>query len=418
MTGIVSSFPFPSLSISIHLHPSISVSLYLSIYQPAPPFSFTMSTTTYRKLQVHTLSSDFRRATHIITQTLPSPSSLKPYAVLIQVYYAGINASDINYCAGRYTPGVKPPMDCGFEGIGVIRAVGSKLVKNRAFRVGSTVGFTSYGAFSEYTSVSSRQCVPLPMMKQPDPRILPLLVSGVTASIALDEVGELHKTANQTVLVTAAAGGTGVFAVQLAKLAGHHVIGTCSSPQKAAMLKKLGCDRVVNYKQESLFRVLKKEYPKGLDIVYECVGGEMFEAATKKLAAKGRLIVIGAISGYKNQTAFGATRGPGTNSDGDSKVQQRVATPLPMRLLRNSSSVRGFFLNDYSAQIPAHIGKLSALMQSGKLVSVVDPNSAEFFGLEDIARALDHMYSGGNAGKVVVRMCADAAPLGATKSRL
>jgi len=65
------------------------------------------------------------------------------------------------------------------------------------------------------------------------------------------------------VLVTAAAGGTGQFAVQLAKLAGCHVIGTCSSDSKAEMLKSMGCDRVINYNKEKLSSVLKTEYPRG-----------------------------------------------------------------------------------------------------------------------------------------------------------
>lgn len=64
-------------------------------------------------------------------------------------------------------------------------------------------------------------------------------------------------------LVTAAAGGTGQFAVQLAKIAGCHVIGTCSSPAKVKLLTELGCDRVVNYNEEKLADVLRKEYPKG-----------------------------------------------------------------------------------------------------------------------------------------------------------
>jgi len=62
---------------------------------------------------------------------------------------------------------------------------------------------------------------------------------------------------------TAAAGGTGQFAVQLAKLAGNHVIGTCSSRDKVEFLKRLGCDRVINYKEEDVYSVLQKEYPKG-----------------------------------------------------------------------------------------------------------------------------------------------------------
>lgn len=85
--------------------------------------------------------------------------------------------------------------------------------------------------------------------------------TGLTASIALEQVGQMKS--GQTVLVTAAAGGTGVFAVQLAKLAGNHVIGTCSSDEKIGMLKQLGCDRVINYKKENFAKVLKTEYPQG-----------------------------------------------------------------------------------------------------------------------------------------------------------
>ena len=106
------------------------------------------------------------------------------------------------------------------------------------------------------------------------------------ASLALEQTGEIKS--GQTVLVTAAAGGTGVFAVQLAKLAGCHVIGTCSSSDKVSLLKSLGCDRVVNYKTESLHDVLKKEYPRGIDVVYESVGGEIFNTAARHLAIHGK----------------------------------------------------------------------------------------------------------------------------------
>lgn len=109
-------------------------------------------------------------------------------------------------------------------------------------------------------------------------------------------------TSGETVLVTAAAGGAGQFAVQLAKLAGNHVIGTCSSDDKVAMLKvrrgyfyyvsscgsrdhlykDLGCDRVINYKKEDFKTVLRKEYPKGIDIIFESVGGKFFDICLKR----------------------------------------------------------------------------------------------------------------------------------------
>jgi len=159
--------------------------------------------------------------------------------------------------------------------------------------------FSKFGAFAEYIAVDERNCYSLPSLS---PKFLPLMVSGLTASISLDQVGQMKS--GETVLVTAAAGGTGLFAVQLAKLAGNHVIGTVSSDNKATILKELGCDRVINYRTENLNDVLKKEYPKGIDLVYESVGGDMFDVCVRHLAVHGRLIVIGAISGYKDGSAW------------------------------------------------------------------------------------------------------------------
>jgi hypothetical protein len=102
----------------------------------------------------------------------------------------------------------------------------------------------------------------------------------------------------EVVLVTAAAGGTGHIAVQLAKLAGNHVIGTCSSEAKAQLLRELGCDREINYRTEDLDRVLKQEYPKGINLVFDCVGKEVFDTCVDNLAVRGRLVAIGFISEY------------------------------------------------------------------------------------------------------------------------
>lgn len=102
------------------------------------------------------------------------------------------------------------------------------------------------GAFSEYLILPERLAIPIPNL---DPGFVPLIVSGMTASISLEKVGELKS--GEKVLITAAAGGTGQFAVQLAKLAGCHVIGTCSTDEKVAFLKTLGCDRPINYKKKT-----------------------------------------------------------------------------------------------------------------------------------------------------------------------
>jgi len=196
------------------------------------------------------------------------------------------------------------------------------------------------------------------------------------------------------VLVTAAAGGTGQFAVQLAKLAGCHVIGTCSSPDKVAFLRSIGCDRPIDYTKEKLADVLKAEYPKGVDVVYESIGGEVFQTCLNALAYKGRLIIIGFISGYESSTGASPLK---------------IQTPaLVTRLLAKSQSLRGFMLFTYAPDFPEFSAKLVKLFQEGKLICAVDNGKASttgsFRGLESIAEAVDYLFSGKNIGKIVVEL--------------
>jgi len=346
---------------------------------------------TYRKIEATKVSADFRNITRIVSAPIKTPVGDQ---VLVQQEFVGINASDINYTAGKYIPGIKAPFDCGLEAIGTVVAVGENVKK---LKVGDAVTTTAYGAFAEYQLVKEKSAIKVPFV---DASILPLLVSGLTASIALEQTGQIVK--GETVLVTAAAGGTGLFAIQLAKLAGCHVIGTCSSPEKVDVLKRLGCDRVIDYKKESLHNVLKQEYPKGVDVVYESVGGEFFDICARNLAVKGRLIIIGFISGYKDQSGW-------SGSKSQEKEQKRAGPPLPVLLLGKSASVRGFFLNDYVPLWSKHATTLASLFQQGKIKSFVDEK--KFVGLEQVADAIDYMYSGQNIGKVVVNVRAPKSKL-------
>ena len=90
----------------------------------------------------------------------------------------------------------------------------------------------------------------------------------MAVSSGLQEAGRMRS--GETVLVTAAAGGVGQFAVQLAKQAGNTVIATCGTNDKARLLRRLGADRVINYRKESLKEVLKKEYPKASSLQTNC----------------------------------------------------------------------------------------------------------------------------------------------------
>lgn len=335
--------------------------------------------------QCHALTSNFRQAAQLVKRPLyPLPAvGLKPNEVLVKNSYVGINASDINWTAGRYDPTAKPPFDLGFEGLGEIVARGKNVSK---LKDGQFVTYMKYGSFTDLITIDSRNVFPIPSK---DPGYLPLLVSGMTASIALEEVGRIRpdKKPAETVLVTAAAGGTGQFAVQWAKLHGCHVIGTTSSDLKAKFLSEIGCDRVINYKTEDVDQALKRDFPGGVDCVYESVGGGMFDVCLDNLAPKGRLVVIGFITDYKDEKM--------------GFKPNKSLSLLPATLLRKSASVGGFFLFHYADQFSLHFLRLARLYAEGKLTSKVD---LAFRGLDSIPDAVDYLHSGKNVGKVVVEL--------------
>ncbi|KAI8913074.1 hypothetical protein DFJ77DRAFT_511582 [Powellomyces hirtus] len=338
---------------------------------------------TFRKYVVHQLSTDFEQATRLETvKTSEELAKLGPTQIAIKHQYWAINASDINYTAGRYDPTVKPPFDCGFEAVGEVVAVGSSV---KRLKVGSAVAVMTYGAFSELQIIDERSVIPVPSVRA---EVLPLLVSGLTSYLALKHNGQMKR--GETVLVTAAAGGAGQIAVQLAKLAGNTVIGTCSSDAKAEILKKLGCDRVINYKTENTRKVLRKEYPNGIDIVFESVGGQMLHDCASCLAVKGRLIVIGSISNYATDQGESGRKATGFGSDSISTVS----------LLNKSATVTGFFLPHYTREYPGALKDMMAQVAAGQLHPLLE--MADFEGIADIPKAIQYLHEGRNIGKVVV----------------
>lgn len=325
---------------------------------------------TYQKLVVVQSHDDLRQAVEVQTVPMDQPAADE---VLVRTMYTGVNAADYLMAAGRYLAATPPPYDLGAESVGEVVAAGADVT---GIAVGDAV-FAMGGGYREYFVQKASRVIPMPSAMR---EAVVLGVSGLTASIALNETGEM--TSGETVLVTAAAGGTGSMAVQLAKIAGNTVIGTAGSDEKVEYLRSIGCDRPINYRQEDVKAVLKEEFPRGVDIVFECVGGEMFDVAVKSLAVRGRLIAIGAISEYES--------GP-----------QAVTSPrINHRLLGKSASVRGFWLMHFLDRAKEHAARLISLVQSGELVLTVD--EARFSGVEGAFDALAHMYNGQNVGKVVV----------------
>ncbi|KAJ6716641.1 hypothetical protein OIU74_009222 [Salix koriyanagi] len=334
----------------------------------------------YEKLVVHTLSHNFRNATHIVRTPLRLP--IGSHQALVKVIYAGVNASDVNFSSGRYFSGKNQdlssslPFDAGFEAVGIVAAVGESVTD---LKVGTPAALMTFGSYAEFTVVPAKHILPVP---RPDPEVVALLTSGMTASIALEKCGQMKS--GEAVLVTAAAGGTGQFAVQLAKLAGNTVVATCGGNKKAILLKQLGVDRVIDYKAEDVKMVLKKEFPKGIDIIYESVGGDMFDLCLNALAMHGRLIVIGMISQYQGEHGWTPAN----------------YTGLCEKILAKSQTVAGFFLLQHTHLWAQHLDRLYNMFASGKLK--VELDQKRFDGVHSVADAVEYLHSGKSVGKVVV----------------
>ena len=206
--------------------------------------------------------------------------------------------------------------------------------------------------------------------------------TGISGLVGIEQVGELKS--GETVAISAAAGGLGHIIVQVAKKAGNHVIGLCGSDDKAARLRQIGCDRVINYRTENVDEVLKQEYPRGIDIAYDSVGGAIFDAFVDNLAVKGRLV----ISGYTSEVG---------------KPWEQITAPrIYQKLYFRSASVRAFINQHYESFHPEAANRLIGMYQRKELEVFVDP--VPFVGLEDVPNAVQHLLSGKNLGKVVVKL--------------
>lgn len=220
---------------------------------------------------------------------VPDPG---PGEVLIRVVAAGINFVDVSQARGTFAGGPQPPYVAGIEAAGEVTAVGEGV----ELELGTHVIGVSIrgGAFAEYLVLPAVAVVPVPPGWD-DEQALGLVVSWPTALAALRPLGGL--TAGQTVLIHAAAGGTGQAAVRMAKHYGATVIAT-ASPEKHEVVRALGADHVLNSRSTDLAADVLRLTDGGVDLVLESVGGPTLEAsltATKRVT--GRVVVLGLVGG-------------------------------------------------------------------------------------------------------------------------
>ncbi len=330
---------------------------------------------TYKKLIAKQLGADFQSAIAIAEVPLPTP---KAGEILIRNKFAGVNAGfDTLICQGNIPyVDLTPPFDLGVEAVGEVVAIGEAI---QGWQVGDAVATTGRGGgYREYQVIPASLAI---KVTAAIPEILTLMPTGISALVALEQAGEMGS--QETVLVTAAAGGTGHIAVQLAKLAGNHVIGTCGSAAKAQLLRELGCDRIINYHQENLNSVLQEEYPNGVNLVFDCVGGTTFDTCLDHLAVRGRLVSVGFIAEY-------------------ARVPPIVPQPrIYHKLFWKAASVRAFLMPHYAEHMVTARERLLNLFNHQKIRVAINPTP--FHGIESIPTAVQYLLSGKSIGKVVVQ---------------
>ena len=204
---------------------------------------------------------------------------------------------------------------------------------------------------------------------------------GQTAYFGLLDIGQ--PKAGETVFVSAAAGAVGSVVCQIAKIKGCTVIGTAGSDEKVAWLKeKIGVDVAINYKTAgSLKTALSKAAPQGIDVYFENVGGEHLEAALAVMNQNGRIPACGMIAQY--------------NATEPEPAPRNLALVIGKRLL-----IKGFIVSDYSHRMAEFVGDMQQWIQSGQITW----EETVYEGIENAPEAFIALFSGGNLGKMVVKL--------------
>ncbi|MCW3147569.1 NADPH:quinone oxidoreductase family protein [Stutzerimonas stutzeri] len=321
------------------------------------------------------LCKAFGPTENLVVEDVASPIP-KANEILLDVHTASVNFPDTLIIQGKYQ--FKPPLPFspGGEAAGVVAAVGEKVSH---LKVGDRVmGLTGWGSFAEQVAVPGYNVLPIP----PSMDFATAAAFGMTYGTsmhALRQRADLQP--GETLLVLGAAGGVGLAAVEIGKAMGARVIAAASTAEKLEVAKRAGADELINYNEGSL-RDRLKEFTggQGVDVIYDPVGGKLFEEAFRSIAWNGRMLVVGFAAG------------------GDIP-----ALPANLPLLKGAALV-GVFWGAFAQRQPqdnaANFKQLFAWHAEGKL----NPLISQRFTLDQTAEAIDTLSQRKAVGKLVVQV--------------
>jgi NADPH:quinone reductase len=292
---------------------------------------------------------------------------------IVRVHAAGVNFPDVLIIQNKYQFKPELPFSAGGECSGVVESVGAK-VKN--VKPGDKViAFTGWGGFAQQVRADSRALIPMP----PEMDFVTgasFVMTYATSYHALKDRAALKS--GETLLVLGASGGVGLAAIEIGKALGAKVIAAASTAEKLAVCKDHGADELINYNSEDLKARLKElTGGKGVDVVYDPVGGDYSEPALRSMAWRGRFLVIGFANG------------------------EIPKIPLNLALLKGCAIV-GVFWGDYAKREPMNnlmdLRALLGWLKEGKL----RPHIAGTYPLERGAEAIRQLMDRKVSGKLVI----------------
>ena len=221
---------------------------------------------------------------------LPIPQP-KPNEIVVKITAVGINFIDVYYREGRY-PAPLPFVD-GSEAAGTVHAIGSEV---KSWKAGDRVGYCMVlGSYAEYAAIPVERAVRVPQGVT-DQQAAAALLQGMTAHYLVKSTYPLKK--GETALIHAAAGGTGLLLVQMAKQIGARVVATVGTDEKAKLAREAGADDVIVYtKQDFEAETKRLTEGKGVHVIYDGVGKTTFEKDFNLMRPRGYLVLFGGASG-------------------------------------------------------------------------------------------------------------------------
>ena len=302
------------------------------------------------------------------------PPTAGPGAVQIRVDAVGLNFPDILLCQGKYQERPDLPFTPGLEVAGTVIAVGEGATAAIGDRVYGSPGLP-HGGCAEIAVLGLGGYFPTPSGMD-DVTAASWFITYQTAHVALHRRAGMKP--GETLLVHAGAGGVGSAAIQVGKAAGARVIATAGGSAKVAVCEKLGADAVIDYSTEDIAaRVKELTGGGGADVIFDPVGGAVFEASTKCVAFEGRILVIGFAGG-------------------------EIASAATNHALVKNYSIDGVHWGLYRLKAPEVIietaDALASLFASGEVAPLI----SEVCGLGELPAALTRLGARGTVGKVVL----------------